>query len=160
MAGLSDILTAIQNGVTALNNLGSQVRGSFNNISSQLTQPHALVTFTRVLSVASGDTAITGVGFKPRAIFFMTGIATSGTWCSFGHAVPGNNNCSELALNSGGIISEQMQVGTGGIQRDNAAGTNYQTFFLASMDPDGFTLTWTKNGVPTAICTVSALCFR
>ena len=37
MAGLSDILTAIQNGVTALNDLGKQVFGSFNNILGQLT---------------------------------------------------------------------------------------------------------------------------
>jgi hypothetical protein len=37
MAGPSDVLTTIQNGVTALNNLGQQVTGSFNNIAGQLS---------------------------------------------------------------------------------------------------------------------------
>lgn len=34
---LSEILSTVQQGVTAFNNLGVQVKGSFNNISSQLT---------------------------------------------------------------------------------------------------------------------------
>lgn len=48
MAGPTDILTTIQNGVVALNNLGKQVSGSFNNISSQLaaTAPSSGVVTT------------------------------------------------------------------------------------------------------------------
>jgi len=37
MASLSDILTTIQQGVTALNNLGTQVKGSFNNIAAKFS---------------------------------------------------------------------------------------------------------------------------
>lgn len=44
MAGPTDILTAVQNGVVALSNLGKQVSGSFNNISSQLTANAAAIT--------------------------------------------------------------------------------------------------------------------
>jgi len=48
MAGPTDVLTAIQNGVTALNNLGKQVSGSFTNIASQLaaTAPSSGVVTT------------------------------------------------------------------------------------------------------------------
>src|SRR5882724_8981084 len=37
MAGLTDVLSVLQNGVTSFNNLTTQMKGSFNNISSQLT---------------------------------------------------------------------------------------------------------------------------
>lgn len=42
--GLSDVYTAIQNGVVALNNLGLQVQGSLRNISGQLTAISCSVT--------------------------------------------------------------------------------------------------------------------
>src|SRR6266702_3084643 len=35
MASLSDVLSTVQNGVVAFNNLTIQMKGSFNNISSQ-----------------------------------------------------------------------------------------------------------------------------
>ncbi len=49
MASLNDILSAIQNGVVALNNLTKQMRGSFLNISGTLAGKANLVggnTFT------------------------------------------------------------------------------------------------------------------
>jgi len=53
MAGLSDVLTAIQNGVAALNNLGVQVRGSFNNIAGQITANSAAIAALQTPSAFS-----------------------------------------------------------------------------------------------------------
>ena len=163
MAGPLDILTAIQNGVTALNNLGKQVSGSFNNISGQLTalqaQSYKISSFTRVLSVASGNQSITGIGFKPRLILFQTGISGGSTWMSVGQSDGVINTCQEWALNAGGTLGAFAQT-TAGIQRDDAAGANYQSFVVTSFDADGFTLTWTKVGTPTLTAQITATCFR
>lgn len=53
MPGLSDILTTIQNGVVALNDLGKQALGSFNNISSQLTANSAAIAALQTPSAFS-----------------------------------------------------------------------------------------------------------
>jgi hypothetical protein len=122
--------------------------------------PYKAVQFTRVLSVASGNQAITGVGFAPRAIMFQTGISGGATWLSFGMWQGGINTAQEIALNAGGTLGEFYQPGLAGIQRDNAAGSNYGSFVVNSSDPDGFTLAWTKGGTPTLTASVNALCLR
>lgn len=78
MIGLSDILTAIQNGVVALNDLGKQVFGSFNNISSQLT--------TNAANTAANAAAITALQAAPAivagpwTVWTPTPIAQTGTF--------------------------------------------------------------------------------
>jgi len=62
MAGLSDILTTIQNGVVALNNLGSQVKGSLLNISSQLIALQAAPAITAGPWTVWTPTVIPGAG--------------------------------------------------------------------------------------------------
>lgn len=64
MAGssLSDILTAIQNGVVALNNLGQQTKGTLNNILSQLAanaSAIAAIVSAYVTSIAGNSGAFT-----------------------------------------------------------------------------------------------------
>jgi hypothetical protein len=54
MASLTDILTTVQQGVTALNNLGSQVKGSLNNISAQISN----ITSSYVISFNSRNGAV------------------------------------------------------------------------------------------------------
>src|SRR6266404_4495844 len=44
MAGLTDILSTIQNGVVAFNNLTTHMEGSFNNISGQIATKIATVS--------------------------------------------------------------------------------------------------------------------
>lgn len=122
--------------------------------------PSKAVQFSRTLSVASGNQAITGVGFAPKAILFQTSISGGASWCSFGMWQGAIHTCIECAFNVGGTIGTFYQPGVAGIQRDNAAGTNLGSFVMASSDPDGFTLTWTKTGTPTLIAAVNALCLR
>lgn len=164
MAGPTDILTAIQNGVIALNELGQQVKGSFLNISSQLTtlqaNPYKIAALSRVLSVASGNVSYTGVGFTPRLILFQTGISGGGGWASQGQATAIDNRCLEIAINAGGTNSILYQGTFAGLQRDDIAGANFQTFTVFSLDADGFTLAWTKVGTPTATANITATCFR
>lgn len=120
--------------------------------------PPKLFSLTRVLSVASGSVAYTGLGFKPSFIQFQTGISGGATWMSFGQSDVASNSSQELALNAGGTLGAFAQ-NVAGIQRDNAAGSNWQSFVVTSFDADGFTLAWTKTGTPTATASVSATCF-
>lgn len=128
-------------------------------ITALQANPYKLATFTRVLSVASGNQSVTGVGFMPRLIQFQTGISGGATWYSAGQSDGTTNTCIETALNSGGTLGSFIQP-FAGVQRDNAAGTNLQTFVIVTMDADGFTVAWTKTGSPTATATVNAICFR
>lgn len=165
MAGsLTDIFAAMQNGMIALGNLKKQMLGSFTSISAQLValqaNPYKVASFTRVLSVASGNVSYTGIGFRPRLILFQTGISGGATWTSFGQSDMTSNTNNELGLNGGGTIGSFIDGSVAGRQRDDAAGANYQQFVVASFDVDGFTLTWTKVGVPTATCQLNITCFR
>jgi hypothetical protein len=55
MATLTDILSALQNAVIANNNFGTQLQGSFNNISGQI----AAITSSYVTSIAGNHGAFT-----------------------------------------------------------------------------------------------------
>lgn len=55
MGSLSNILSAVQNGVIAVNNLGRQVNGSFNNIAAQI----AAITSSYVVSLNTKKGALT-----------------------------------------------------------------------------------------------------
>jgi len=72
MAGLSDILTAIQNGVVALNNLGSQVKGTLLNISSQL------IALQAAPAITAGPWTVWTPTVTPGAGAFTTVSATGG----------------------------------------------------------------------------------
>lgn len=112
-----------------------------------------IATFTRVLSVAAGAQSIVGVGFKPRLIAWQTGIAAGVTWSSIGQSDGTTNTCIEDLG-----ATNAYQAAIAGIQRD-AAGA-FQSFVLTSFDVDGFTITWSKTGAPTATANITALCFR
>src|SRR6266566_2727957 len=114
-----------------------------------------LVAFTYNLATASGLQTITGVGFKPSLIHFMTGISGGNIWGSQGWSDGVVQNCIEYQM-TGNVYA---QFGAAGIQRDNPGGTNYQQFTLSSMNPDGFTLSWGRIGTPTALAQISATCF-
>lgn len=112
-----------------------------------------IVTFTRVLSVAAGAQSITGVGFAPRLIAWQTGIAAGAAWSSIGQSDGVTNTCIEDLG-----ATNAYQAAMAGIQRD-AAGA-FQSFVLTSFDADGFTITWSKTGAPTATALITATCFR
>src|SRR6266478_3154085 len=89
MASLNDILSAIQNGVVALNNLTKQMRGSFLNISGTLAGKANLVggnTFTGgqiALSFVSDANPTSAIGVLDRggsgniSLMYRSGVTTA-----------------------------------------------------------------------------------
>ncbi len=122
------------------------------------TKAAKIITLTRVLSVASGTVAYVGVGFKPSAVQFTANASGVG-YSSWGGGDDGViHNCFNALL---GVspFSAALQTTVSIVTGDNTAGTNYQVAAISSMDTDGFTLSWTKVGTPTATANITALCF-
>lgn len=112
-------------------------------VSSASTSVNGYVgKFTRDLAAVSGDVAYTGVGFQPQLLqincveeasdSFSLGISKStGEYCIVA-------SLSTSTVNVADNIIIQLYVGAAG-----------QYAVVKSMDADGFTLTWTKDGSPT-----------
>lgn len=103
-------------------------------------------SFTRALNGASGSVAVTGLGFKPKSIEFTAAVDT-GVEYSIGY-------CTDQS----GILNRCLSSDAAGAKLSSAdcirinrpaVGTE-QKAVLASMDLDGFTLTWTLVGAPAA----------
>jgi len=104
------------------------------------------VQINRAGAAATGNVAYTGVGFRPRALIAFARTPT-------GAAV--NNQRSigfcDVALASKCLYWTQLDL-TCSLDNtlitisDEPASTNSQTCVVASLDADGFTLTWTKAG--------------
>jgi len=94
--------------------------------------------------LGAGNQAITGLGFKPKIVIFL-GYATGGVNRieSYGfddgvtaHCMVGMGHQVDMALNASQSIL---------LERD---GATYLFGHIASMDADGFTITWTLAGTP------------
>lgn len=116
-----------------------------------------IITATRDLSAASGDVAYTGVGFQPAAIVAVSGIGGGGN---------GNISIADSFAAEANLYSN-----AGGDSIWSASAlyfmvamvtypTAFQTAVVKQYDADGFTLTWTKTGLPTGTFTMQFLCFR
>lgn len=124
-----------------------------NNFTSY-TSRSKIGTFTRDLTAASGDVAYTGVGFQPRAIFFLGYRNTSpeANW-GFSDENKGGGYSSVLGTTPyyfGGDVSIMMQQ----------SGGHSQQAVVKSYDSDGFTLTWTKTSTPTGTANFKYIAFR
>jgi hypothetical protein len=106
----------------------------------------SIVSFSHDMSTASGDKAITGAGFKPKAAILIAGIDASVAAFNIGM-------CVDTTEHSVQFVNTTMPVWhiTGSyilyLHHDNS---NYTAATVASMDADGMTLTMTKAGSPTA----------
>jgi hypothetical protein len=104
-------------------------------------------SFTRDMTAASGAVAYTGVGFKPRAILFLGSI--SGT--TLGSEGFSDSSGAGKAIASWGAA---MIRGAGGaiciLLPGDTSLLSSQSAVIASLDADGFTLTWTKSSTPGA----------
>ena len=79
-------------------------------------------SFTRDMSVATGTQAVTGVGFQPKFIIFLTGQNGALSFC-FGL----DNGTNSATMTNGNIIAAgAWYIGTGqsSLFLQNAAGTN------------------------------------
>lgn len=116
------------------------------------------VTFTRDTATATGTQAVTGVGFKPRAVLILYGVSTTArVGVAFATAAAGyglyNNHNS--AADTWGLLTG----GTNCIYAESGGGANY-TGAVQSFDADGLTMSWTKAGSPTGTLSVTCLAFR
>jgi hypothetical protein len=113
-------------------------------------------SFTRDISTASGTQTITGVGFQPQAVIFIASVPDSF------YASVGFDN----AVTHASIFNYPVNV----VGHWNPSVANSIAFFVngapsyvgytQSMDADGFTLNWTKSGLPTGTAYIIYLALR
>lgn len=110
--------------------------------------------FTRDMTLASGSQSITGVGFKPKLITCTSSLGAGTVYASADGISDGiANSCMEL-YGAGGFYIQGFFL----IMHTTPA--DYQSAIVASLDADGFTLTWTKSGTPTGTGTIIFAAYR
>ena len=113
-------------------------------------------SFTRDTSVASGTQAVTGVGFSPKTvIFFMAQTGTEESSIGF-------DNLTAMAGIDCHYDGNTNQWGAYTIFSIMDAETNANKYYgnISSLDADGFTISWTKAGLPTGTITIIYLTLR
>jgi len=113
-------------------------------------------SFTRNVNTASGDQAITGVGFKPRLLFIMgAGTFDNSTVLDAftgGFSLAGENGFA-LGVTEVNSASSDAKF-SASVQTSNivylSGGNGSQTAIVKTLDNDGFTLTFTKVGSPAS----------
>lgn len=114
-------------------------------------------SFTRDTSLASGSQEITGLGFAPKAIIFFSGQHDAVGEVCFGFtdgvAPKGIINIHNVSPNKWYTATNQI------IDIHEAADKRYYGV-LSSLDSNGFTIGWTKTGLPTGTLTINYLAFR
>lgn len=111
-----------------------------------------IVTFTRNLVDADGAVAITGVGFRPSSVIVIGAPAATGSAPTIGMCDASLTQAAVSTFTTGYIEAKAMLP-------FGPSGTNYVQGQITSLDADGFTVTWTKQGSPTGTDTFYALCF-
>ncbi|HYH68335.1 MAG TPA: hypothetical protein VD866_26820 [Urbifossiella sp.] len=127
-------------------------------VTSGLSNGVALGSFTRNLATASGSQAVTGVGFKPRAVVFLACVdgSVKASWGldTLAAVYSVASNASNVAGNFVHSAAGSITVITG------TGGSDYGQAVVSSFDADGFTLAWTKGGAATGTAEVGYLALR
>ena len=116
-----------------------------------------LVTFSRDTSTASGDQAVTGVGFKPSHVVFLM---------SYGAALQASLGFDDGTIHySAGFfnvsnVANSSPTSTKSIFSVEPTTANQYTGYITALGADGFTITWTKSSSPTFTIVIYAFCFR
>jgi hypothetical protein len=120
--------------------------------------PGKISIFTRDMTAASGSVAYTGVGFKPRMVFFLASPVNM-PGASIG-AFDDVNGTGGALVDLHVDVANSWYISSSAIYCRMSA-NNSQSATIASFDSDGFTLTWTKGGTPGAgNITVMYIAFR
>lgn len=115
-----------------------------------------IITITRDLTVASGSVAYTGVGFQPTILLAAGEVTNSLT----GYVTIFGASDSSLSAFNAAVAASTISVGAGFLSYIDPTFSNYQLASIVSYDSDGFTLSWTKNGIPTGTATTRVLCLK
>ena len=114
-------------------------------------------SFTRDMTTADGDQAITGVGFQPiLIILFASRSGTTGEF-SIGLQISGTQLCQ---YNSHNITAGSFTATNAACLLMKEAAGSYQFANINTFGADGFTVTWTKTGTPAGTCTVYYLAIK
>lgn len=106
-----------------------------------------VISGTRDMTAATGNVSYTGVGFRPRKITVHSIIAGTRMVSEGVGSSAANSYCQYLGDSIG---YDYILNGKLIHQFSSAGGGANQSAVIASMDSDGFTLTWTKNATPSA----------
>lgn len=112
-----------------------------------------LSSTTRDLSTATGDQAITGVGFTPR-LLLLIGAQDNNARMSIG--IDDLTNRLALSFDDAG---NKWQVETT-VSVAPGTGSDKQVAYVSAVGSDGFTLSWTKSGTPTGTFTLFYLAIQ
>jgi len=108
---------------------------------------HMTGTFTRDMTASSGDVSYTGVGFKPSALIFFGGINATTIISMIGCSMATRRYV--MSDYHGGIADTFAVQSALSIMLAEGS-SQLQTALIKTYDSDGFTLTWTKTGTPSA----------
>lgn len=114
-----------------------------------------IITATRDASSASGDVAYTGVGFTPSSIHLL--LVMSGTVYGSNGVSDSNKTQQDVYSSAAGVLN----ISSGNIGTYSNQSAWAQNALVKSYDADGFTLTWSKVGTPTAgVMNLVFLCIK
>ena len=119
-------------------------------------------SFTRDMTLASGTQAVTGVGFKPRAVLFLSNVANTGQ-ASIGFGALPNTATGpfdSVSLNSRTATSAGTFSTNTGTVFAYQGSTDYYNGNLSDFDSDGFTMSWVKTGSTTGTLEIYYMAFQ
>lgn len=118
------------------------------------TPQNKVINTTYNLTTASGNQAITGMGFKPSTCDAFGSTGAVSTYTTLNSHSDSTRTYAMLYYSSN-TISFSASFFLGAV---DATSTNYQLATIASYDSDGLTLTWAKTGSPTGTFNISLRC--
>jgi len=113
----------------------------------------AVGQFTHNMATATGDVAVTGVGFVPTMITLMAVVDTVAFRTSIGWALSATAGDNRAIASYGAVTDDSNTMDANGVAQIWTASSTNSTSVLKSFDADGFTLTITKTGSPTGTTT-------
>lgn len=140
---ISDIL-GLYSALTATMTNKTIATGSGNDVQTQFK----IGATNRDNTTADGTQAVTGVGFQPRVVVFLSTVNATKAM-SFGWS-DGTTNTAIYQTSTAGIFAGN---GSDCIVIDEVSGGTNNVADISSLDADGFTLNWTKLGSPTGTTT-------
>ena len=130
---------------------GAGVAPSFTTFAYDMAYANTrfkIGSFTRDMTAVSGDVAYTGIGFSPKAIIFFANVENTEKTSFIGIG----NVANQFVLNRQNGLTTVHDINTASVifLVENAATVIWQIALIKTLDADGFTLTWTKQGSPSA----------
>ena len=145
-SSLSAITTAGKVDGSAMTNLANIPigAGTIPTVNLPSTISFKTATLARDLTLGSNSVAYTGIGFKPSAIIFLGSLpATKLNYTGFYDGTTNRGVATDGTTGNTGPENAALLLET--------STGNYQLAVVASLDSDGFTLTWTKIGSPGGV---------